>query len=33
MVVEVCLTGDPTLVYRAIANDPLTAASLSLGEI
>jgi len=33
MVVEACLTGDPTLVYRAIANDPLTAAKLSLAEI
>lgn len=33
MAVEACLTGDPTLVYRAIANDPLTAAKLSLAEI
>ena len=33
MAVEGCLTGDPTLVYRAIANDPLTAAVLSLAEI
>ena len=33
MVVEGCLTGDPTLVYQAIAHDPLTAAKLSLAEI
>jgi alpha-galactosidase len=33
MVVEGCLTGDPTLIYRAIAHDPLTAAKLSLAEI
>ena len=33
MVVEGCLAGDPTLVYRAIAHDPLTAAKLSLAEI
>ena len=33
MVVEGCLTGDPALVYQAIAHDPLTAAVLSLGEI
>ena len=30
---EGCLTGDPTLVYQAIAHDPLTAAKLSLAEI
>ena len=33
MAVEACLTGDPTLVYRAICFDPLTAAVLSLAEI
>ena len=33
MAVEGCLTGDPMLVYQAIAHDPLTAAVLSLGEI
>ena len=32
MVVEASLTGDPTLVYQAVANDPLTAAKLSLAE-
>ncbi|MBI3986513.1 MAG: alpha-galactosidase [Lentisphaerae bacterium] len=33
MAVEACLTGNPRLVYQAIANDPLTAAKLSLAEI
>jgi alpha-galactosidase len=33
MAVEAALTGDPRLVYQAIAHDPLTAAVLSLGEI
>ena len=33
MAVEGCLSGDPTLIYRAIAHDPLTAAKLSLAEI
>jgi alpha-galactosidase len=33
MAVEASLTGDPTLVYRAICNDPLSAAVLSLAEI
>ena len=33
MAVEGCLTGDKRLVYQAIANDPLTAAVLSLAEI
>ncbi|MCD6520832.1 MAG: alpha-galactosidase [Anaerolineae bacterium] len=33
MAVEGCLTGDPTLVFQAIAYDPLTAAVLSLAEI
>jgi alpha-galactosidase len=33
MAVEAALTGDPTLVFRAIAYDPLTAAVLSLAEI
>ena len=32
MTVEGCLTGDPRLVYQAIAHDPLTAAKLSLAE-
>jgi alpha-galactosidase len=33
MAITAALTGDPTLVYRAIAHDPLTAAVLSLAEI
>jgi alpha-galactosidase len=33
MAVEACLTGNPRLVYQAIANDPLPAAVLSLAEI
>lgn len=33
MAVEACLTGDPGLVYHAVAYDPLTAAVLSLAEI
>ncbi len=33
MAVEAALTGDPRLVYHAIANDPLSAAVLSLAEI
>ncbi len=33
MAVEAALTGDPRLVFHAIASDPLTAAVLSLGEI
>lgn len=33
MTVEACLTGNPRLVFQAIANDPLTAAVLSLAEI
>ncbi len=33
MAVEACLTGNPRLVFQAIANDPLTAAVLSLAEI
>ena len=33
MAVEGCLAGDPTLVYHAIAYDPLTASVLSLAEI
>lgn len=33
MAVEAALTGDPTLAFRAIALDPLTAAVLSLAEI
>ncbi|HUT01169.1 MAG TPA: alpha-galactosidase [Phycisphaerae bacterium] len=33
MTVEASLTGDPKLLYQAIAHDPLTAAVLSLAEI
>jgi alpha-galactosidase len=33
MAVEAALTGDPHLVFQAIAYDPLTAAVLSLAEI
>lgn len=33
MAVEAALTGDPCLVFQAIAYDPLTAAVLSLAEI
>jgi alpha-galactosidase len=33
MAVEGALTGDPRLVFHAIANDPLTSAVLSLAEI
>jgi len=33
MAVEAALTGDPRLVFQAIAFDPLTAAVLSLAEI
>ena len=33
MAVWGCLTGDKRLIYQAIANDPLTAAVLSLAEI
>lgn len=33
MAVEGILAGDPTLIYQAIAHDPLTAAVLSLREI
>ena len=33
MAVEGCLTGNPRLVYQAIAHDPLTASVLSLAEI
>jgi alpha-galactosidase len=32
LAVEGCLTGNPRLVYQAIAHDPLTAAVLSLDE-
>jgi alpha-galactosidase len=32
LAVEGCLSGDPRLVYQAIAHDPLTAAVLSLAE-
>ncbi|MGC8780327.1 MAG: alpha-galactosidase [Anaerolineae bacterium] len=33
LAVEAALTGNPRLVYQAIAHDPLTAAVLSLAEI
>lgn len=33
MTVEGSLSGDPTLIYQAIAHDPLTASVLSLAEI
>jgi alpha-galactosidase len=33
LAVEGALTGDPTAIYQAIANDPLTASVLSLQEI
>ena len=33
MAITASLAGDPTMVYRAIAHDPLTAAVLSLAEI
>jgi alpha-galactosidase len=33
MAIRASLTGDPTMVYRAICHDPLTASVLSLAEI
>jgi alpha-galactosidase len=33
MAITASLEGDPVMVYRAIAHDPLTAAVLSLAEI
>ncbi|HEX7620434.1 MAG TPA: alpha-galactosidase [Anaerolineales bacterium] len=33
MAITAALTGDPTMVYRAICHDPLTASVLSLAEI
>ena len=33
MAVEAAITGNPRLVYQAIASDPLTASVLSLSEI
>ena len=33
MTVEGALSGDPRLIFQAIAHDPLTAAVLSLAEI
>ena len=33
LAISASLTGDPTMVYHAIAHDPLTAAVLSLAEI
>ena len=33
LAIAASLSGDPTLVYHAVAHDPLTAAVLSLAEI
>jgi len=33
MAITASISGDPTMIYRAIAHDPLTAAVLSLAEI
>ena len=33
MAIQASLAGDPTMVYRAICHDPLTASVLSLAEI
>lgn len=33
LAVEGCIAGDPTMIYHAIAYDPLTSAVLSLAEI
>jgi alpha-galactosidase len=33
MAITAAINGDPTMVYRAICHDPLTAAVLSLAEI
>ena len=33
MAVEGCLTGNPEMIFHAVAYDPLTAAVLSLAEI
>ena len=33
LAIRASLEGDPTMVYRAICHDPLTAAVLSLAEI
>ena len=33
MTIQASLAGDPTMVYRAICHDPLTASVLSLAEI
>ncbi|MDQ3007438.1 MAG: alpha-glucosidase/alpha-galactosidase, partial [Chloroflexota bacterium] len=33
MAIAASIAGDPTMIYRAIAHDPLTAAILSLAEI
>lgn len=32
MAVEGCISGNPRMVFQAIAHDPLTAAVLSLAE-
>ena len=33
MAITASIEGDPTMIYRAIAHDPLTSAVLSLAEI
>lgn len=33
MIIQASLAGDPTMVYRAVCHDPLTASVLSLAEI
>jgi alpha-galactosidase len=33
MAIRASLEGDPTMIYRAICHDPLTASVLSLAEI
>ncbi len=33
MAINASIEGDPTMIYRAICHDPLTAAVLSLAEI
>jgi alpha-galactosidase len=33
MAIQASLVGDPTMIYRAICHDPLTASVLSLAEI
>jgi alpha-galactosidase len=33
LAIDAAFAGDPTLIYRAICHDPLTASVLSLAEI